>query len=455
MGLLTAIRLKLKSRYNSIHNNSLKRNFLNALPFWLGAFMTGLFSVFYAKVFALAELSRQYIFGKASWTFFFITPICFFLSWWTVEKFAPYAKGSGIPQVSAAIELANPKNNHKVNILLNTKIIFIKIISSLVIIFGGGIIGREGPTIQISSAIFKKINDILPEWYPKISKRNMIVTGAAAGLASAFNTPLGGIVFAIEELTKTHFNFFKSALLTGVIIAGLTALNLSGPYLYIGYPKLSTFSAWIIFAIIPVSLISGLGGSGMGYTILYIFRRKKAMKKRSQHALFVIICGIIIAALAYFVDSRIFGSGKDIMQTTLFTGDKYLPWYTPVLRIFGSIASFSTGAAGGIFAPSLSAGASIGAAVSGLLHLSDTETNLLILCGMVGFLTGITRSPFTSSILVIEMTNDHNIIFYLMVAALLANIISNVVGKHSFYDHLKDQYLREINLNDAKTPSVG
>lgn len=92
-------------------------------------------------------------------------------------------------------------------------------------VFGGGVIGREGPTIQISASIFKTIGDYLPAWYPKISRRNMIVTGAAAGLAAAFNTPLGGIVFALEELTKTHFSYFKSALLTGVIISGLTALN--------------------------------------------------------------------------------------------------------------------------------------------------------------------------------------------------------------------------------------
>lgn len=140
---------------------------------------------------------------------------------WLVAKFAVYSRGSGIPQVSASIELSNPKHNYKVDNLLSLKIIFIKIISSLIMVFGGGVIGREGPTIQISASIFKKINDWLPNWYPKISKRNMIVTGAAAGLASAFNTPLGGIVFAIEELTKTHFSFFKSALLTGVIIAGL------------------------------------------------------------------------------------------------------------------------------------------------------------------------------------------------------------------------------------------
>src|SRR5204862_7590635 len=105
---------------------------------------------------------------------------------------------------------------------------------------------REGPTIQISGSIFKKINDLLPAWYPKISKRNMIVTGAAAGLAAAFNTPLGGIVFAIEELTKTHFSFFKSALLTGVIIAGLTALHFLEPYLYLGYLKLDVVSVWMI-----------------------------------------------------------------------------------------------------------------------------------------------------------------------------------------------------------------
>lgn len=442
---------KIIRRFTELFTNKkLQRNLLNALPFWIGAMITGLFSVLYAKLFLLAETTTGYIFHKAGWLFFIITPVSFVLAWWMVVKFSPYARGSGIPQVTAAIELSNPANNHKVNKLLSLKIIFIKVFSSLVMIFGGGVIGREGPTIQISASIFKTINDFLPEWFPKVSKRNMIVTGAAAGLASAFNTPLGGIVFAIEELTKTHFNFFKSALLTGVIIAGLTALNFLGPYLYLGYPAIKGISFWLIFIILPVAVITGLSGSGMGKVIIYIFKKKEKLKNNKQKLLYVIICGLVVAALAFFIDSRIFGSGKEIMVTTLFSKDKYVDWYLPLLRIIGPIISFSTGAAGGIFAPSLSAGAAIGSVISGWFHLSGAQTNMIILCGMVGFLTGITRSPFTSSILVIEMTDSHTIIFNLMLTALVANLISNFISRHSFYDILKDKYLKEIQDEESE-----
>ena len=91
----------------------------------------------------------------------------------------------------ASIELATPKYINKVNKLLGVRIIMIKIISSLVMIFGGGVIGREGPTIQIAGSFFHSVNQMLPAWWPKISKKNMIMTGAAAGLAAAFNTPFG------------------------------------------------------------------------------------------------------------------------------------------------------------------------------------------------------------------------------------------------------------------------
>jgi H+/Cl- antiporter ClcA len=122
----------------------------------------------------------------------------------------------------------------------------------------------------------------------------------------------------------------------------------------------------------------------------------------------------------------------------------------PILRLIGTIISFSIGAAGGIFAPALSAGASIGSAISGLLHLSPSETNLVILCGMTGFLTGITRSPFTSSILVLEMTNSHDIIFYIMLTALSANLISGFITRHSFYDELKVNYISEIHHSEVQ-----
>jgi H+/Cl- antiporter ClcA len=454
MNIITSVRKWLKSKYDKIGNAGFKDNLLNALPFWLGAFLTGVIAVFYAKLFAWAEEGTYYIFRKADWLFFIITPLSFLLAFWLVYKFAPYAKGSGIPQVSASIELSNPKHNYKVNRLLSMRVLFMKILSSLMMVFGGGVVGREGPTIQIAASVFKKINDLLPSWYPKISRRNMIVTGAAAGLASAFNTPLGGIVFAIEELTKTHFSFFKSALLTGVIISGLTALSFAGPYLYLGYPALNDVPVWILAVIIPVALITGMGGSGMGRVILYIFKKKAVFKKSYQKYMYAVVCGLIIASLAIFVDHRTFGSGKNIMVTTLFTENKHLEWYVPLLRFFGPVLSFSVEASGGIFAPSLSAGASIGAVAAGWFHLSPTAANLVILCGMTGFLTGITRSPFTSSILVLEMTNSHNIIFYIMLTALLANLIAGLISRHSFYDHLKDKYISEIHKSELQQAAI-
>jgi H+/Cl- antiporter ClcA len=119
----------------------------------------------------------------------------------------------------------------------------------------------------------------------------------------------------------------------------------------------------------------------------------------------------------------------------------------------GSIFSYTTGAAGGVFAPALASGASIGSVLSSWMHLSDSDTNLLILSGMVGFLTGITRTPFTSAILVLEMTDRHSLIFYLMLAGMLAGIVSVLIDKHSFYDHLRVQFLREMELEEISPPT--
>ncbi|MGC4058058.1 MAG: chloride channel protein [Chitinophagaceae bacterium] len=97
-----------------------------------------------------------------------------------------------------------------------------------------------------------------------------------------------------------------------------------------------------------------------------------------------------------------------------------------------------------MFAPALSAGSSIGNLTAQLFHIGGSEANLLILAGMTAFLTGITRSPFTSAILVIEMTNSHSVIFYIMISALVGSLIAKILARHPFYEHLKDQYLREV-----------
>jgi H+/Cl- antiporter ClcA len=272
----------------------------------------------------------------------------------------------------------------------------------------------------------------------------MIMTGAAAGLAAAFNTPLGGMVFAVEELSRTHISYFKTALFTAVIIAGLTAQALLGPYLYLGYPDVSKLSTSIFLDVLLVAICAGLAGSLMAKWMLNLFRWKAGFRFVRQHVFYVVGCALVITCLAFFVNEKILGSGKDLMTYSLFTHDKYNSWYMPLLRIAGPIFSFTTGASGGVFAPALSAGASIGATFSGWIHLSPSDTNLLILSGMVAFLTGVTRTPFTSAILVLEMTDRHNVIFHLMLAGMVSSFIALLVDRHSFYDHLKVQYIKDL-----------
>ncbi|MES1215476.1 MAG: chloride channel protein [Bacteroidota bacterium] len=445
--VLLIVKERSKKLFDRISNERLKLNLLQAIPFWVGSIITGLIAVFYAKLFSLAESLTHFIISYSQYLLFITTPVCFLCAWWIVRRFASYARGSGIPQVIASVELAGTAEEPKIKKLLSLRIILIKIVSSLLMITGGGVIGREGPTIQIAGSVFKKISDWLPGWWPKISKANMIMAGAGAGLAAAFNTPLGGIVFTVEELTKTHISSFKTALFSAVIIAGLTAQTFLGPYLYLGYPDVSGLSSWIFFAVILVAIAAGLAGSIMGKVILKILKWKSGFKSRPKHIVYIIIVALLLVSLS-FISDKALGSGKGIMSDVLFTHDKYLPWYIPLLRIGGSILSFTTGAAGGIFAPALAAGASIGSVIAGWFQLSEANSNLLVLAGMVGLLTGVTRTPFTSAILVLEMTDRHSVIFHLMLAGMVAGLVSYSVDRHSFYDRLKMQYINNLSVSD-------
>lgn len=448
LSIIDYVRQSLKKSFDNLHNEKLKHNLLQAIPFWIASLITGVFAVLYAKIFTWGEQLMNFIFDWNPLMIFIIAPVGFVVSWWLVKEFAPYAKGSGIPQVMAAVELANPKENRKIRQLLSLKIIIFKVLSSVALVIGGGAVGREGPTIQIAGSVFRKVNEYLPDWWPKISKKNMIMTGAAAGLSAAFNTPLGGIVFAVEELAKTHINYFKTALFTAVIIAGLMAQTLAGSYLYLGYPKTSDVSLTIMFPVMLVSGVSGIFASQLSVWMLKISAWKKRLKTNSANIIFLVISALIIASLAYFVNREILGSGKEIMERTLFSENKHEDWYIPIFRMIGPALSFTSGGAGGIFAPALSAGASIGSVISGWIHLSPNETNVVILAGMVAFLTGITRAPFTSAIIVLEMTDRHSLIFHLMLAGMVSSLISLMVSRKSLYDSLKISYLEEIRSKE-------
>lgn len=430
----------LNFAFSGIFSNGIRANIQRAIPFWIASLLTGLIAVGYTKAFAYSEGILQNILHWHSWFIFIMTPVCFLLAWMIVEIFAPNARGSGIPQVMAAIELATPKHESKIDKLLSFRILLTKIASSLMMVLGGGTIGREGPTIQIAGSVFRMVNKWIPSSWPKLSKQSFILTGASAGLAAAFNTPLGGLVFAMEELAKIHIRFFRTALFSAVIIAGLTAQALLGPYLYLGYPDVRNLRFSIFVGVIIVAIASGIGGSLTSKGILKLMNWKRKFN-RTKTVIFIIMAGLVIASLAFFLNGEILGSGKNLMSTVLFTENKYTPWHTMIMRMVGSIICFNTGAAGGVFAPALAAGASIGSYAASIADLVGSNANILILCGMVGFLTGITRTPFTSAILVLEMTDRHSVIFHLLLAALISNIAALMIDRHSLYEQLKKGYM--------------
>jgi H+/Cl- antiporter ClcA len=426
--------------FSSIFSNGIRSNIQQAIPFWIASLLTGLIAVGYTKAFAYTESVLQNILHWHSWFIFIMTPVCFLVAWLIVQVFAPNARGSGIPQVMAAIEMATPKHERKIDKLLSFRILLTKIASSLMMVLGGGAIGREGPTIQIAGSVFRMVNKWIPSSWPKLSKQSFILTGAAAGLAAAFNTPLGGLVFAMEELAKIHIRFFRTALFSAVIIAGLTAQALLGPYLYLGYPDVQNLRFSIFLGVVIVAIASGMGGSLTSKGILKLMNWKKNFND-TKTVIFIFIAGLVIASLAFFLNGEILGSGKSLMSTVLFTDNKYTPWHTMIMRMLGSIICFNTGAAGGVFAPALAAGASIGSYAASVAELVGGNANILILSGMVGFLTGITRTPFTSAILVLEMTDRHSVIFHLLLAALISNIAALIIDRHSLYEQLKKGYM--------------
>lgn len=426
-----------------LYTERVRRMILQSLPFWVASLLTGLVAVGYEELFVRAEQISFAWIQTHSWLLFITTPLAFLLAWLVVAKLAPAARGSGIPQVMAGIELSSPTTYGRTAYLLSMRVALVKVVSSVVLLMGGGVIGREGPTIQISAAIFRAINRLQPAGWPQLSRQIALVTGGAAGLAAAFNTPMGGIVFVVEELTKTHITRFRTAVFTAVIIAGMTAQAIQGPYLYLGFPKVTVSTGWFLGVVVLVALISGFAGAVFAKVLLWINAYRRRFGTRREQAAWVAVCGLVLAGLAYLVGTDAVGTGKPIINRLLFQNDHRTAWYLFPVRFAAMALSYSSGAAGGIFATSLSAGAILGDGLARLAGVTPGNTNLVILVSMVGFLTGVVRSPFTAAILVLEMTDRHSAIFQLLLGSLVAQGAASLLDPVSFYEHLKAGFVRE------------
>ncbi len=245
----------------------------------------------------------------------------------------------------------------------------------------------------------------------------------------------------MEELTKTHIAQFRTAVLTAVIISGMTAQWVLGPYLFIGYPKVETVGFSFMYKVLVIALVCGAAGALFCKAALITDRLRKSFKSAFAQGGFVFACAMAFATCTWYFGPAALGSGKSIMEAYLFD-----PVIDPGVkeigaRIFGSLFSFSAGGAGGIFAPSLSSGAVIGGWIGKFFDPTREEHNLLILAGMTAFLTGVSRSPFTSAILVLEMTDRHSVIFQLMYAASFGYLIAMAIDRKSFYERMKMELL--------------
>lgn len=434
--LLDRLPFQFGKKINKLFSDSAN---VQTLGLWTSAIIAGFVAVAYAKLFRIAESQFHQLLSHHSKATFIVTPMLFLFAWLIVRRYAPEAAGSGIPQIMAANEVDyNGKDRRIVDRLLSLRTAVVKVLSSLLCILGGGAIGREGPTLQICTSVFHFFGQQVRRFMPNSGEQIWVVAGAASGLASAFNTPLGGIVYAIEELGLVHFHKIRTALLSGVIVSGLVSQWLMGSYLYLGYPTLTPVGLSVMPQALACGLITGLLGAGFGRLLLFFLNQRLAIKKITPLIILTITCGLVMAAMSQF-DPRASGTGVDVISGFLFGKDKSSVMLI-VFRFVGTMVSYLSGAAGGIFSPSLVIGGAIGSYLTNFF--GDGHPHLMVLLGMIGFLTGVTRTPFTSFILVLEMTDRHVAIFPMMIVAITAQWISHLIDSRSFYEHVKEKYLR-------------
>jgi H+/Cl- antiporter ClcA len=410
----------------------LEKHYIDHLPFISVGIISGVVCCFYAKFFSYVEELNVKLMHSDSNLFFLLSPILLSLSFLIVTKFAQGAAGSGIPQVMACIE---KDHKHLSSIFLTFKVIVIKIVSSLLAVFSGAAIGREGPSLQISAGIAHNIGRLSKKLGIHVKSEQLLIAGAASGLAAAFNTPIGGVVYAVEELSHEHVRSFKDTLLMSVVISGFTAQLILGNYLYLGYPKLTpSLGLKSILIVSVVALICGMLGSLFSMLLTRLIKWRSSKSFRFQIVTVISVALLLVFFFVFFGERTVL-SGKESINFVLFTTGE-MPLSEVVLRFVSPLLSSLTGIAGGIFAPSLSAGAVLGGFAAEFLD--PTLRNTLGLSGMIGFLTGVTRTPITSFVLVLEMTDRHSAVLPMMFAAVFSNLGAHVFGHKSFYENSLD-----------------
>ena len=360
------------------------------------------------------------------------------ISGWLLNSFCANAAGSGIPQLKAAF--------WKDFGFVPFRVLWVKFIAAVLQIGGGSSLGREGPSVQLAGAAASLLAGVAGE--AKQKRRLGAATGAAAGLAAAFNTPLAGVTFVLEELIGDLNSRLLGSVLLGAMLGALVAHGIIGPQPSFSLAVLGE-PAWHSYLLVPVVAVAGtLVGVAFQKSALGLRARQRkwsAIPAWLRPALGGLICWTLGVAVFFHTGKLgVFGLGYDDLSEAL-TGK--LLWQTALLllaaKFVATVACYGMGGCGGIFSPTLFFGAMTGLGIAGAAQMvypiSPEGVAMLAIVCMSATLGAVVRAPATSILIVFEMTHQFSLVLPLMLAALISQAISRRLAKHNFYDALLEQ----------------
>jgi H+/Cl- antiporter ClcA len=367
----------------------------------------------------------QHLTVLAWWSPLLWTPLSAALIVYLTRRFAPGASGSGIPQVMAALEPAVAPAHH--GLFVSVKLTVFKMLATSWGLLAGLSLGREGPSVQIAAGVMHHLRRWLPE-RSTVTAHGLLVAGGAAGIAAAFNTPLAGVMFAIEELSRRPEQRSSGLLVAAIVLAGLMAVSIYGNSTYFGVIRVPELHLSLLWPGLLVAVLSGLAGGLFARLMVGSLSggTDRASRLRARRpVLFAALCGLAVAVIGIVTAGATYGGGYEPTKAML-DGEPGTPAVYVLFKFLATWITAWSGVPGGIFAPSLSIGAALGNDVAWLT--GAREAPALIALGMAGFLAAVTQAPLTAFIIVMEMVDGHGMVLSLMACALLASLVSKLLS---------------------------
>ncbi len=344
---------------------------------------------------------------------------------WTMRRVAPGATGSGIPQVMAALDTrVAPATTH---VFVSLRLAVAKLLLTSWGLLGGLTLGREGPSVQIGAGVMHAARRLLPS-RSAVSDHGLLIAGGAAGIAAAFNAPLAGVMFAIEELSRKPEQRSSGLLVAAIVLSGLIAVSVYGNATYFGVILVPSIGWSLLGPGLLVALLSGAAGGLFARLTLRSLAGggdRFSAWRRARPVAFAAGCGAAVAVIGLATKGATFGSGYDYTRD-LLDGSKSAPVVYALCKFVATWVTAWSGVPGGLFAPALSVGAGIGSDIAWITGQPDRAA--LIALGMAGFLAAVTQAPLTTFIIVMEMIDGHGMVLSLMACALVASLVSKMIS---------------------------